>query len=221
VAAVAPATKLESELQGPRSGADRAVLLAHGAGAGRGAPALVAAADALADAGVPSLRFDYPYRSAGRRAPDRPPVLEAATREAAALLARRTGLPPERLVLGGRSMGGRICSMVASDADDPLPALGLLLLGYPLQAMGKPERRRDEHFQRIGCPVLFVSGTRDSLAPKPALARAARKIRGSVTFEWLDTADHGFRPLKRSGSTIDEVLGRAAETSVTWVKGLR
>ncbi len=188
VAAVAPAMKLESELQGRRSGADRAVLLAHGAGAGRGAPALVAVADALADAGIPSLRFDYPYRSAGRRAPDRPPVLEAATREAAALLARRTGLPPERLVLGGRSMGGRICSVVASDPDDPLPALGLLLLGYPLQAMGKPERRRDEHFPRIDCPVLFVSGTRDSLAPKPVLTRSARKIRGTGG---LRVARHG------------------------------
>ena len=145
---------------------------------------------------------------------------QAATRDAAASLARRTGLPPERIVLGGRSMGGRYCSLVVGSADDPLPALGLLLLGYPLHAMGKPERRRDEHFKRLAVPVLFVSGTRDSMAPRAALTRSARKIKGTVTKHWLDTADHGFRPLKRSGLTTDAVLAEVAETSVTWVAGL-
>ncbi|HUV11945.1 MAG TPA: alpha/beta family hydrolase [Acidimicrobiia bacterium] len=211
---------MSATFRGPRTGADRAVLLAHGAGADRNAPALIAVADALASAGVPSLRFDYPYRAAGRRAPDRPVVLDAATRDAAASLARRTGLPPERIVLGGRSMGGRYCSLVVGSADDPLPALGLLLLGYPLHAMGKPERRRDEHFKRLSVPVLFVSGTRDSMAPRAELTRSARKIKGTVTKHWLDTADHGFRPLKRSGLTADAVLADVAETSVTWVAGL-
>ena len=211
---------MSSTFRGPRTGADRAVLLAHGAGADRNAPALVAVADALASAGVPSLRFDYAYRAAGRRAPDRPVVLDAATRAAAASLARRTGLPPERIVLGGRSMGGRYCSLVVGSVDDPLPALGLLLLGYPLHAMGKPERRRDGHFKRLTVPVLFVSGTRDSMAPRAELTRSARKIKGPVTKHWLDTADHGFRPLKRSGLSVDAVLADVAETSVTWVTGL-
>ena len=211
---------MSSTFLGPRAGADRAVLLAHGAGADRNAPALVAVADALAAAGVPSLRFDYPYRAAGRRAPDRPVVLAGATRAAAADLARRTRLPPERLVLGGRSMGGRYCSLVVGDAVDPVPALGLLLLGYPLHAMGKPERRRDEHFKRLTVPALFVSGTRDSMAPRAELTRSARKIKGPVTKHWLDTADHGFRPLERSGLTAAEVLDDVAETSVTWVTAL-
>ena len=165
--------------QGPRRGADRAVLLAHGAGSDREGAALRAVADALAAAGVPSLRFDYPYRSAGRRAPDRPPVLEAATREAAAELARRSKLPPERLVLGGRSMGGRVCSLVAAarpGSPPPVPALGLVLLGYPLHPMGKPEQRRDTHFRYLTMPVLFESGTRDTLAP-PAGARPAPPAR--------------------------------------------
>jgi predicted alpha/beta-hydrolase family hydrolase len=210
---------LAADFQGPARGADRAVLLAPGAGADRNAPALVVVADALEAVGIPSLRFDFPYRAAGRKAPDRPPVLEAMIREAAAELARRTDLEPGRLVLGGRSMGGRIASMAVA-ADEPLPALGLLLLGYPLHAMGKPERRRDDHFARIHCPVLFVSGTRDSLAPKPALTRSTKKVRGPVTLHWLETADHGFRPLKRSGRTIDELLADVAETSVTWVAGL-
>jgi hypothetical protein len=209
------------DFQGPKRGADRAVLLAPSAGTDRNAPALVTVADALGAAGIPTLRFDFPYRAAGRKAPDRPPVLEATTREAAAELSERTGLAPERLVLGGRSMGGRIASMVVASPDDPLPALGLLLLGYPLQAMGRPERRRDDHFKRIECPVLFVSGTRDSMAPRPQLTRSSKKVHGAVTVRWLDTADHGFRPLKRSGLTIDDVLADVAETSVTWIESLR
>lgn len=211
---------MSRSFQGPRTGADRAVLLAHGAGADRHAPALVAVAAALAAAGIPSLRFDYPYRAAGRRAPDRPVVLDAATRDAAAALARRTGLPPERIVLGGRSMGGRYCSLVVGAPEDPLPALGLLLLGYPLLAMGTPDRRRDQHFTRLTVPVLFVSGTRDSMAPRAQLTRSTRKVKGPVTRHWLDTADHGFRPLKRSGLTVEAVLADAAETSVTWVRAL-
>src|SRR5215211_983094 len=110
--------------QGPKRGADRAVLLAHGAGADMNAKALTIVADALADAKIPSLRFDFPYRRAGKRAPDRPPVLDAAVREAVADLVQRSKLPVDRLVLGGRSMGGRICSLVAAAADDPVPALG-------------------------------------------------------------------------------------------------
>src|SRR5262249_58248553 len=97
---------VEYEYQGPTAGADRAVLLAHGAGADRRTPALVAVADELEAVGIPSLRFDYPYRGAGRRAPDRAPVLDRATRDAIAELAARSGVSATRLVLGGRSMGG-------------------------------------------------------------------------------------------------------------------
>lgn len=199
--------------------ADRAVLLAHGAGAGMDAPVLRAVADALAAAGIASLRFNHPYRSAGRKAPDRPAVLESATREAVAELARRSKLPPDRLVLGGRSMGGRHCSLVVGAAE-PSPALGLLLLGYPLHPAGKPSQQRAEHFPRIGVPVLFVSGTRDSLAGRAELEAAARRIRGPVTFHFLDTADHGFRPLASSGSTPDDVLADVARVSTEWVASL-
>jgi predicted alpha/beta-hydrolase family hydrolase len=210
-----------SDVQGPRRGADRAVLLAPGAGSDRHAPALVAVADALAAVGLPSLRFDFPYRLAGRRAPDRPPVLAAAAREAAQTLARHTGLGLERLVVGGRSMGGRVCSQVVADPDEPLPALGLLLLGYPLHPAGKPERRRDGHFPDLTVPVCFISGTRDALAPRAELTRSARRVPGPVTFHWLESADHGYRPLKSSGRTITEVFNDVAETCVTWVQSLR
>lgn len=206
---------------GPRRGSDRAVLLAHGAGSDLQGAALRAVADALADERIPSLRFNYPYRTAGRNAPDRPKVLDAATREAAAELAKRAKLPPDRLVLGGRSMGGRYCSMVVGAETDHVPALGLLMLSYPLHAAGKPEKVRTEHFPAIRVPMLFVSGTRDSLAGREALTEAARAVRGKVAFHWVDTADHGYRPLKASGRTTADVLVEVAQASTAWVAGLR
>ncbi len=211
---------LECEYQGPKRGADRAVLLAHGAGADMHAAALTVVADALADAKIPSLRFQYPYKAAGKKAPDRPPVLSAATREAAAALGARAKLPPDRLVLGGRSMGGRYCSLVAADEADPLACLGLLLLGYPLHPAGKQEKLRVEHLPRLHVPVAFVSGTRDALGSVAGLTAAAELVAGPVTFRWLESADHGFRPLKASGRSIGDVLEDVAAFSVEWVRGL-
>jgi predicted alpha/beta-hydrolase family hydrolase len=222
VGAAAVSEKLlsEIELQGPERGADRAVLLAHGAGADMHAATLTTFADTLAEAGVPVMRFNFPYRTAGKRAPDRPAVLAAATREAVAELASRTQLPPERLVFGGRSMGGRYMSLAVGDADDPLPALGLLLLGYPLHPAGKPEKLRVEHFPRIRVPVLFVSGTRDSLAGADALREHATEIEGPVAFHWIESADHGFKPLKASGLTVSAALAAAASAAASWVTAL-
>jgi hypothetical protein len=211
---------LESVYQGPKRGADRAVLLAHGAGADMNAVALTTVADALAAAKIPSLRFNFPYMSAGRAGPDRPPVLAAAVREAAADLAKRAKLPSERLVLGGRSMGGRICSLVVADADDPLPALGLALLGYPLHPPGKPDQLRVEHFPRVRVPCIFVSGTRDAFGTPDELKRHAKKIKGKVSWHWIDTADHGFKPLKASGLTQPAALAATAVATVAFVAAL-
>ena len=200
---------------------DRAVLLAHGAGSDRNAPALVAVADALEASGIPTLRFDFPYRVAGRKAPDRPPVLLRAVRDAAAELAGRTGLAPERLVLGGRSMGGRYCSLAVGDPDDPLPALGLLLLGYPLHPAGKPDNLRVEHFPRLEVPVMFVSGDRDALGGKDDLQKWAGTIPGPVEFHWLAGGDHGFRvPKSLGGKGEAAVMAEVADVSVRWVADL-
>jgi predicted alpha/beta-hydrolase family hydrolase len=213
-------TELEYEYRGPKRGADRAVLLAHGAGSDLRAPALVTVAGALADVGVPSMTFNFPYRAAGRKAPDRAPVLEAATRIAAAELAERTRLPGERLVLGGRSMGGRICSQVVGAPEDPLPALGLALLSYPLHPPGKPEQLRVEHFARLHLPVLFASGTRDAFGTPEELKRYARRVKGPVKFHWVVSGDHGFKPLKASGLSATGVLSAVAAAVVDWVRAL-
>lgn len=219
-AEVGSGLQLDTRFDGPERGADRAVLLAHGAGSDMHADALVAAARALAAAGIPSLRFDFPYRTRGKKAPDRAPVLEAAVRRAAADLAERTGLPPERLVLGGRSMGGRYCSLAVGHETDPLGGLGVLLLGYPLHPAGKPDRVRADHFPRLRVPVLFVSGTRDALAPRESLEGEAKAVAGPTTFHWIDSADHGYRPLKASGRTRADVVDEVAEVSTAWVSSL-
>jgi predicted alpha/beta-hydrolase family hydrolase len=202
--------------QGPKRGADRAVLLAHGAGADMNAATLTTVADALAAAKVPSLRFNFPYKAAGRRSPDRPPVLEAAVREAAAELVRVAKLPHERIVFGGRSMGGRIGSIVAADDG----ALGLVLLGYPLHPPGRATQLRVEHFPRLRMPALFISGTRDAFGTPDELRRETKTIRGRVSFHWIETGDHGFKPLKASGLTVDGVLDDVAAAVVAFVTGL-
>jgi hypothetical protein len=213
-------TELETEFQAGKRGADRAVLLAHGAGADMHANALTAFSDAFVAAEIPVMRFNFPYRSAGKKAPDRPAVLDAATRDAALDLAKRTKLPPDRLVLGGRSMGGRYASLAVGAAEDPLAALGLLLLAYPLHPAGKPDQLRVEHFPRVRVPVLFVSGTRDSLGEQRAIKQHARKIKAPVAFHWIESADHGFRPLKASGLTMAAALEAASAVTVAWVAAL-
>ncbi len=208
---------MDCEFQGPKRGADRAVLLAHGAGADMNANTLTVFADALAVIGVPSLRFNFAYRASGRGAPPKAPVLEIEVRAAAAELMRRTKLPSDRIVVGGRSMGGRIASMVAA-ADG---AMGCLLLGYPLHPPGKPDVLRVAHFGSLRSPVLFVSGTRDAFGTPDELQLHARSISGAVRFHWIDTADHGFRPLKKvTGLTTDEALIPVAEFAAQWVASL-
>ncbi|MDQ6798723.1 MAG: dienelactone hydrolase [Actinomycetota bacterium] len=168
--------------------ADRAVLLTPGAGAGRDQPSLVAVEQALEPMAVE--RMDFPYRLAGRSRPDRAEILVAAVRNGAAALAERTALAPGRLVLGGRSMGGRICSMAVAEG---LDALGLVLISYPLHPPGRPDRLRTEHFDRLDRPCLFLSGTRDAFATPDELEQATMAIPGEVTHVWLDGGDHGLR----------------------------
>ena len=165
-----------------------AVLLTPGASADRNQRALVEIETALSP--VPVERMDFPYRKAGRRAPDRPEVLIAAVREGAAALSSRTGVPLERLVLGGRSMGGRMCSLAVAEG---LPALGLALVSYPLHPPGKPDRLRTEHFPALDRPCLFVSGTRDTFATAVELEEATAAIPGPVSHVWIEGGDHGLR----------------------------
>jgi predicted alpha/beta-hydrolase family hydrolase len=166
------------------------VVLTPGASAGRDQPALVAIDTALSASGVRVERIDFPYRIARRRAPDRPPVLVAAVVDAARALAAALGVGPEQVALGGRSMGGRMCSMAVAEG---LPAAALILVSYPLHPPGKPDRLRTDHFDALDVPCLFVSGTRDAFGAPGELTAATAAIPGPVTHEWIEGGDHGLR----------------------------
>ena len=185
-----------------------AVLLTPGASAGRDQPALVAIEAALAPAGVAVERVDFPYRKAGRRAPDRQPVLVESIRQESAALSGRTGLPADRLVLGGRSMGGRMCSIAVAEG---LPALALVLVSYPLHPPGKPDTLRTGHFPQLTVPCLFVSGTRDAFGSRAELEAATAAIPGAVTHVWIEGGDHGLRGKDKAVADIvrDFVLSLA------------
>lgn len=174
----------------PRRPIATCALLAPGAGAGSDQPSLVALDASLRALGLEVERMDFPYRLAGRRAPDRPAVLEAAVRQHAEHLAERIGAPPGTMILGGRSMGGRICSQVVAAG---LPAAGLVLVSYPLHPPGRPERLRTAHLGALAVPCLFVSGTRDAFGSPDELAAATAAIPGPVTYVQVHGGNHGLR----------------------------
>lgn len=186
----------------------KALLLTPGAGADRNQSALVALDEALTAKKIVVERMDFPYRIAGRRAPDRPPVLLEAVRNGAAALAAKAKVKPASVALGGRSMGGRICSMAVADG---LPAAALVLISYPLHPPGKPEQLRVDHFPSINVPCLFVSGTRDAFGTPDELLKATAAIAGPVTHVWIEGGDHGLR--KKDEQVIDAVRSWLLGTS--------
>ena len=181
-----------------------ALLLAPGAGSSAQNPCLVAVEAAVAP--MPVQRMDFPYRKAGRKAPDRPPVLLAAVREEAAALVERAGVAPDRLALGGRSMGGRIFSMAVAEG---LPAAALVLISYPLHPPGKPDTLRTAHLPQLEVPCLFVHGTRDPFGTPDELEAAAATIPAPVTHEWIDGGRHDLKGADaRVAATVAEWLAQ-------------
>jgi predicted alpha/beta-hydrolase family hydrolase len=171
------------------------LLLAPGAGADRNQSALVAIDEAVSATGVEVLRMDFPYRAAGRRAPDRPAVLLEAVGAHAAKLSERA-CP---LALGGRSMGGRMCSMAVAAG---LPAAGLVLLSYPLHPPGRPDKLRIEHLRALDVACLFISGERDAFATRDELEAATAVIPAPVTHHWIAGKDHALRGVDAAVATL-------------------
>ena len=195
---------------------ERAVLLAHGAGADMRSEFLTAMAQGLAERGFAVMRFRYPYmeriaREGLRRPPDRAPLLEAAHAAALAELARR--FPRARPLLAGKSLGGRMGTHLAAKGAD---VSGLVLLGYPLHPAGRPEKERSEHFPALVQPALFVQGTRDALCDLERLRRALARYGGEPTLAVIEAADHSFEVLVRSGRRREEVWGEILERIDTW-----
>lgn len=161
------------------------LLLFPGAGSSSTHSSLVAIEAAVAP--MRCVLADFPYRKAGRKAPDRGPVLLQTVRDEAAPLLEGG------LVLGGRSMGGRMCSMVVGDADDPLPAKGLVLISYPLHPPGKPESLRVDHLPRLTVPCVFIHGSRDPFGSPAELQQWTATIPGKVTHHWLEGRGHDLK----------------------------
>lgn len=180
------------------------LVLAHGAGAGMTHRSMQALADAFGREQIATLRFEFPFMEAGRRHVDSKPVATAAIAQACAEAAQRSDLP---LWLGGHSFGGRMASHAV--LDHALPVSGLVFCSFPLHAAGKPGRERAGHLAGIRLPMLFLSGTRDALADRTLLESVAAEL-DTAELHWLDTADHGYRVLKRARSTDEEVFDEMA-----------
>ena len=174
------------------------LFLTHSAGSDRNHSSLVALEERLAP--LPVERVDFPYRTEGRRFPDRAPKLIEFVKETSGALAAAEGIRENQIVLGGRSMGGRICSMAVAAG---LPAAGLLLVCYPLHPPNEPENLRVDHFEAINVPCLFVSGNRDPFGSPEEFASYLPTIKGPVTTVWLPGARHDLAG--QDGSICDAV----------------
>jgi len=181
------------------------LVVAPGAGSSFDHPFLVGFTEALNDAGVATLRFNFPYREAGRRLPDRAPKAIEAWRAAMATAAERS--PGQPVWAAGKSFGGRMASMAVAAG---MPAAGLVFLGYPLHPPGKPDKMRDEHLYGIDRPMLFVQGTRDPFGTPEELAPVVDRI-GAATLRLIDGANHSFevRGLKRPAAEVGAALAPA------------
>ena len=187
-------------------------VFAHGAGGHKADRGMTALAALLHGRGIDTVRFNFVYRERGSGRIDRMPQLEECV--AAVASRAREELNPRRLVIGGRSMGGRAASMLAAKGFD---CSGLLLLAYPLHPARQPERLRDAHLSRIGVPVLCVNGTRDALCRRDLMEKTLAGLSGDWTMHWLEGADHSFRVTKASGRTDADVLSEIGGAVERWI----
>ena len=206
---VTPSGAVSASLHG--SG-ERVVALGHGAGSTRTYPALVALAEAIAASGRLCVLYNFPYTEAGGRRPDAPEVLEATTRAVADHA--RQALGARTLVLGGRSMGGRIASQAVAKG---VIADGLVFLAYPLHPPGRPQQLRDKHLAAVLAPMLFVQGTRDDFARADLLEAVLARLGDRATLHSVPGGDHSFGVLIRSGRTPEQVREEVHGTVLGWL----
>ena len=224
---MATGEKLQFDVEGARSvsglllkppSAHWLLVLGHGAGAGMAHPFLEKLATQLAQAGIATLRYQFPYMEERRRVPDRPELLTATV--AAAVRTGWESAPELRLLAGGKSMGGRMTSQAA--AQGLLTGVkGLAFFGFPLHPPNRPSTKRAEHLTEIAQPMLFLQGTRDTLADLNLLRPICASLGARATLHIIDTADHSFHVLKSSGKTDAEILRELAQTTADWADGLK
>jgi predicted alpha/beta-hydrolase family hydrolase len=212
---VGSGTQVSGLLQMPAN-ARTCLVLAHGAGAGMTHPFMAAVAIGLAQRGVATLRYQFPYMERGSRRPDQPAVAQATVRAAVAAATR--GAPGLPLFAGGKSFGGRMTSQ--AQAAGPLPGVrGLVFLGFPLHPAGKPAQTRAQHLLDVQVPMLFLQGTCDKLAELDQLQPVCAGLGDRATLRVFQDADHSFHVPARSGRTDAQVRGEMLDVLAAWVGG--
>ena len=192
-------------------------VLAHGAGADMRHSFMDKVAVGLAERGIATFRFNFPYMEEKKGRPDQPAVAHAGIRVAVEEAARLC--PGVKLIAGGKSFGGRMTSQAQSQA--PLAGVkGLAFLGFPLHAAKKPSSERAEHLAGIAIPMLFLQGTRDELADLSYLKPVIAALGPKATLHEVEGGDHSFAVLKKSGRTSEEALTEVLDTLVAWIDGL-
>ena len=189
-------------------------VLAHGAGAGMRHPFMAAVAAGLAERGIATLRYQFPYIERGSKRPDPPHLAHATVR--AAVSAARLALPKLALIAGGKSFGGRMTSQAQARA--PLPGVhAVAFLGFPLHPAGKPSRERAEHLFAVQIPMLFLQGTRDTLAVLDEIEPLCQALGARATLRLFADADHSFHVPARSGRKDAQVLGDVLDALAGWI----
>jgi len=213
-----------SALLYPAAKKDRAgitVLLGHGAGASQTSGFMRMFAKGLAERGLDVMTFNFIYMEQGRSVPDQKPKLEACVR--AVIEAAIKKLKKNRLVVGGKSMGGRIASQVmAGEGIETFvdQVIGLVFLGYPLHPPGQPTKLRVEHLEHIGKPMLFVQGTRDSLGTPDEIQPYIKNLRPAARIYEIEGGDHSFKAPKRFGGSPEQVFAAVMNEIDRWVRTL-
>jgi len=207
------AQRVSGLLQNPR-GAHAGYVVAHGAGAGMGHPFMAAIANELAQRGIATLRYQFPYMERGSKRPDSPKLAQATVRAAVAEAARL--LPKLALFAGGKSFGGRMTSQAQAAA--PLPGVrGLAFLGFPLHAPGRPSDERAEHLFEVEVPMLFLQGTRDEFADLALLEPVVEKLGSRATLQTFQDANHSFHVPARSGRKDAQVRAQMLDVLAAWI----
>jgi uncharacterized protein len=199
-----------SGLWTPASSPVAVAVVAHGAGAGMDHPFMEGVAEGLSSNGVSALRFNFPYIQQGRRSPDKPPVLQGAWRSALEEGGRRAeGLP---VAAGGKSLGGRMASMLAAEDGENFAGLALVFFGYPLHAPGRSDHVRDAHLPDVQVPMLFIQGTADALAKFELIEKLVARLGPRARLHPVESGDHSFRVrgTKRPDREIGADLGLVA-----------
>jgi predicted alpha/beta-hydrolase family hydrolase len=179
-----------------------AIILAHGAGQGMDSPFMTYFHTELANAGFVSVKFNFDYMDAKRSAPDPQPKLQARYRAVVSEVMSK--YHPLRVIIGGKSMGGRVASYIAGDTPG---VSGLVFLGYPLHPTGKPDKLRDQHLYGLTVPMLFISGTKDTFAEHDLLERVVQRIGSNAKLLWVEGGDHSLKTRRKGDDSLRTVVG--------------